>query len=84
MAKRLFDLVLRCMSFDHVKQLLVFFDGHPATLRDIAKVGVTPHRQAVPRFARMTMSFSKSVLMHEACLLLFLSRYNLDQAILLK
>lgn len=32
----------------------------------------------------MTLSFSKSEVMHEAGLLLFLHRYNLDQAILLK
>ena len=41
-------------------------------------------RQRLARFVRMTLSFSKSVLMHEACLLLFLHRYNLDRAILLK
>ncbi len=31
-----------------------------------------------------TLSFSKSVLMHEACLLLFLHRYHRERAILLK
>jgi insertion element IS1 protein InsB len=41
-------------------------------------------RQRLARFVRMTLSFSKSVAMHEACLLLFLYRYNLDRAILLK
>ncbi len=41
-------------------------------------------RQRLARFVRMTLSFSKSVMMHEACLCLFLHRYNLDQAILLK
>ena len=41
-------------------------------------------RQRLARFVRMTLSFSKSVVMHEACLLLFLHRYNLDKAILLK
>jgi len=41
-------------------------------------------RQRLARFVRMTLSFSKSVVMHEACLLLFLHRYNLDRAILLK
>ena len=41
-------------------------------------------RQRLARFVRMTLSFSKSVVMHEACLLLFLHRYNLDQAILFK
>jgi insertion element IS1 protein InsB len=41
-------------------------------------------RQRLGRFVRMTLSFSKSVVMHEACLLLFLHRYNADQSILLK
>jgi len=41
-------------------------------------------RQRLARFVRMTLSFSKSELRHEACLLLFLHRYNLDRAILLK
>jgi len=41
-------------------------------------------RQRLARFVRMTLSFSKSGVMHEACLLLFLHRYNRDQAILLK
>jgi insertion element IS1 protein InsB len=41
-------------------------------------------RQRLARFVRMTLSFSKSVLMHEACLLLFLHRYNADRALLLK
>ena len=40
-------------------------------------------RQRLARFVRMTLSFSKSEVMHEACLLLFLHRYNLDRAILL-
>ncbi len=41
-------------------------------------------RQRLARFVRMTLSFSKSELMHKACLLLFLHRYNLDKGILLK
>ena len=41
-------------------------------------------RQRMVRFVRMTLSFSKSEVIHEACLLLFLQRYNLDRAILLK
>jgi IS1 family transposase len=42
-------------------------------------------RQRLARFIRMTLSFSKSIVMHEACLLLFLHRYNEDRrAILLK
>jgi insertion element IS1 protein InsB len=41
-------------------------------------------RQRLARFVRMTLSFSKSAVMHEACLLLFLHRYNTGRAILLK
>jgi insertion element IS1 protein InsB len=41
-------------------------------------------RQRLARFVRMTLSFSKSEVMHEACLLLFLHRYNRERAILFK
>ena len=41
-------------------------------------------RQRMARFVRMTFSFSKSMVMHEARLLLFLHRYNRERAILLK
>jgi insertion element IS1 protein InsB len=41
-------------------------------------------RQRLARFVNMTLSFSMSVLMHEACLLHFLHRYHREQAILLK
>jgi hypothetical protein len=41
-------------------------------------------RQRLARLVRMTLSFSKSVVMHEACLLLFLHRYNRERATLLK
>jgi insertion element IS1 protein InsB len=41
-------------------------------------------RQRLARFVRMTLSFSKSEVMHEAYLLLFLHLYNLDRALLLK
>jgi len=40
-------------------------------------------RQRLARFVRMTLSFSKSVGMHQACLLPFLHRYNRERAILL-
>ena len=36
-------------------------------------------RQRLARFVRMTLSFSKSEVMHEACLLLFLHRYHLER-----
>ena len=41
-------------------------------------------RKPLARFVRMVLSFSKSEVMPEACLLLFLHRYDLDWAILLK
>jgi IS1 family transposase len=40
-------------------------------------------RQRLARFVRMTLSFSKSIIMHEACLLLFLHRYNEDRRVIL-
>ena len=41
-------------------------------------------RKPLARFVRMTLSFSKSLIMHEACLLLFLHRSTTERAILLK
>jgi IS1 family transposase len=40
-------------------------------------------RQRLARCVHMALSFSKSVLMHEACLLLFLHRSRRDWVILL-
>lgn len=40
-------------------------------------------RQRLPRFVRKTLSFSKSLFMHDACLRLFLHRYNLERAAML-
>jgi insertion element IS1 protein InsB len=40
-------------------------------------------RQRLARFVRKTLSFSKSSVMHEYCLKLFLHRYNLERAIML-
>ena len=40
-------------------------------------------RQRLARFVRKTLSFSKSLVIHEACLRLFLHRYNRERAILL-
>ena len=39
-----------------------------------------PLRQRLARFVRKTLSFSKSFVMHDACLKLFLHRYNLERA----
>jgi len=41
-------------------------------------------RQRLGRFVRKTLSFSKSLLMHDACLSLFLHRYNLERISILK
>jgi len=41
-------------------------------------------RQRLGRFVRKTLSFSKSLLMHDACLNLFLHRYNLERISILK
>lgn len=41
-------------------------------------------RQRLARFVRKTLSFSKSLMMHIACLDLFLHRYNLEKAIIPK
>jgi insertion element IS1 protein InsB len=43
-----------------------------------------PLRQRLARFVRLTWSFSRSVIMPEACLLLFLHRSQTQRAILLK
>ena len=37
-------------------------------------------RQRLGRFVRKTLSFSKSLFMHDACLGLFLHHYNLERA----
>ena len=46
-------------------------------------VGITRLSQRLARFVRKTLSFSKSLLMHTACLNLFLHRYNCERAIML-
>jgi insertion element IS1 protein InsB len=40
-------------------------------------------RQRLARFVRKTLSFSTSLFMHDACLNLFLHRYNLERAAIL-
>jgi len=40
-------------------------------------------RQRLGRFVRRTLSFSKSLVMHEACLRLFIHRYNCSHALTL-
>ena len=43
----------------------------------------TTLRQRLARFVRKTLSFSQSFVMHDACLKLFLHRYNLERAAIL-
>jgi len=43
----------------------------------------TTLRQRLGRFVRKTLSFSKSSVMHDICLRLFLHRYNLERASIL-
>ncbi len=58
--------------------------AHIIGIPHIAKSAEGGILRVLARFVRMTLSFSKSELMHKACLLLFLHRYNLDKGILLK
>src|SRR6266567_7483447 len=69
-----------CFSdFWAVYQVVIPEEQHTAVGKE---TGETAHverwnntlRQRLARFVRMTLSFSKSVVMHEACLLLFLHR----------
>ena len=52
------------------------------SVRSVAQIGAPPAvaalRQRLGRFVRGTLSFSKSEVMHEVCLLLFLHSYNLS------
>lgn len=65
-------------------QLVIPEEQHTAAGKE---TGETAHverwnntlRQRLARFVRKTLSFSKSSVMHEACLNLFLHRYNLEQ-----
>jgi IS1 family transposase len=57
-------------------------------MRKLGKPGVLERwkntlRQRLARFVRQTLSFSKSLRMHHACLLLFLHRSNRERAIML-
>jgi insertion element IS1 protein InsB len=63
-------------------------DQHTAVGKE---TGATAHverwnntlRQRLGRFVRKTLSFSKSSMMHDICLRLFLHRYNLERASML-
>jgi insertion element IS1 protein InsB len=78
-----------CYSdFWRAYQAVIPEDQHSAVGKE---TGETAHverwnntlRQRLARFVRKTLSFSKSWLMHEACLKLFLHRYNLERAAIL-
>jgi IS1 family transposase len=72
-------------DFWSVYRTVIPEDQHSATGKE---TGETAHverwnntlRQRLARFVRKTLSFSQSLVMHEACLILFLHRYNLEQA----
>lgn len=74
---------LGCLSSSHSQR-----EQHTAVGKE---TGETAHverwnntlRQRLGRFVRKTLSFSKSMIMHDACLNLFLHRYNLARAIIL-
>ena len=67
-------------------QLVIPPEQHPAVGKES---GETAHverwnntlRQRLARFVRKTLSFSKSDVMHEICLFLFLHRYNNELAL---
>lgn len=70
-------------DFWEAYQKVIPVDQHTAAGKDS---GLTAHverwnntlRQRLARFVRKTLSFSKSDEMHEACLRLFIHRYNLS------
>jgi IS1 family transposase len=78
----------RYSHFWHAYQAVIPEEQHSAVGKEM---GQTAHverwnntlRQRLARFVRKTLSFSKSWLMHEACLQLFLHRYNLERAAIL-
>ena len=73
-------------DFWQAYQAIIPEDQHTAVGKE---TGETAHverwnntlRQRLGRFVRKTLSFSKSLFMHTACLALFLHRYNLERAI---
>ena len=74
------------MDFLRVYAFVIPEEQHSAVGKE---TGETAHverwnntlRQRLVRFVRMPLSFSKSEVMHEACLLLFLHRYTTERAI---
>lgn len=76
-----------CFSdFWEAYQLVIPAEQHTAVGKE---AGETAHverwnntlRQRLARFVRKTLSFSKSDVMHEVCLFLFLHRYNREVAL---
>jgi IS1 family transposase len=73
-------------DFWQAYQAIIPEDQHTAVGKE---TGETAHverwnntlRQRLGRFVRKTLSFSKSLFMHTACLALFLHRYNQERAI---
>jgi insertion element IS1 protein InsB len=75
-----------CYSdFWEAYQVVIPSDQHEAVGKDSGKTNHVERwnntlRQRVGRFVRKTLSFSKCEVMHEACLALFVHRYNQDRA----
>lgn len=79
----------RCFSdFWAVYQAVIPEEQHTAVGKETGEMAHVERwnntlRQRLARFVRKTLSFSKSLMMHEACLNLFLHRYNLERASIL-
>lgn len=63
--------------FDAVLEQLLSKTNAPGQISHVERWNCTL-RQRLERFVRKTLSFSKSAVMHEVCLLLFLHDYNLN------
>ena len=76
-----------CFSdFWKAYQLVIPRDQHTAVGKESGETADVErwnntHRQRLGRFVRKTLSFSKSDVMHEICLFLFLHRYNNELAL---
>ena len=67
-------------------QAVIPEEQHTAVGKETGETAHVEHwnntlRQRLARFVRKTLSFSKSLVMHNACLKLFLHRYNRERAI---
>jgi len=76
-----------CFSdFWEAYQIVIPLEQHTASGKESGQTAPVerwnnPLRQRLARFVRKTLSFSKSDVMHEICLFLFLHRYNNELAL---